>query len=123
MIWFHLNNHINEDCPVLCDNIKYDSRLSKLGENSLGDKESINKTTLYAYYAGPNVKIEEEYTLMGTTAIISATGGSLGLFLGFSCYGAVWNIIEMVETIFNSILKFGGWRIGQTVVTSENGSY
>lgn len=74
-------------------------------------------------YASPKVKIEEEYTLMGTTAIISATGGSLGLFLGFSCYGAVWNIIEMVETIFNSILKFGGRRIGQTVVTSENGSY
>ena len=119
---FHLNNHTNEDCPVLCDNIKYDSRLSKLGKKSLANKENINKTTLYAMYASPKVKIEDEYTLMGTTAIISATGGSLGLFLGFSCYGAVWNIFEIVETIFTSILKFGGWRRGQTDVTSENAS-
>ena len=59
----------------------------------------------YAGYASPKVKIEEEYTLMGTNAIISATGGSLGLFLGFSCYGAIWNIFEMLKkilTFFNS---------------------
>ena len=70
-------------------------------------------------YESPKVKIEEEYTLMGTTAIISATGGSLGLFLGFSCYGAVWNIFGMVETIFNSIFMFGGKKRGHTVVSSE----
>ena len=39
MIWDHLNNHTKEDCPVLCDNTKYDSRLSKLGKNSFGDRE------------------------------------------------------------------------------------
>ena len=108
MIWFHLNNHINEDCPVLCDNVKYDGRLTKFGKNSLGNKENINKTTLYAKYASPKVKIEEEYTLMGPTAIISATGGSLGLFLGFSCYGAIWNAFEMLEKVFNSLLFSGG---------------
>ena len=56
------------------------------------------------------MKIEEEYTLMGPTAIISATGGSLGLFLGFSCYGAIWNVFEMLETVFNSLLMTGGKR-------------
>ena len=103
MIWIHLNNHTNEDCPVLCDNIKYDSRLSKLAKNSLGDKEYINKTTLYAMYPSPKVKIEEEYMLMGTIAMISATGGSLGLFLGFSCYGAIWSIFERAEAVFLSL--------------------
>ena len=103
MIWIHLNNHFNEDCPVLCDNIKYDSRLSKLGKNSLGGKENINKTTLYALYASPKVKIEEDHMLMGTIAMISATGGSLGLFLGFSCYGAIWSIFERAEAVFLSL--------------------
>ena len=86
----------------------------------LGDKGSINKTTLHSYYASPNVRIEEEYMLLGPLTMISATGGSLGLFLGFSCYGAIWNIFEMVETIFHSIFMFGGKKRGQHVVTSEN---
>ena len=110
ILWVHLNNHTNEDCPVLCDNVKYDSRLSKLGKNALSDKENINKTMLYAMYASPKVKIEEEYMLMGTIAMISATGGSLGLFLGFSCYGAIWNIFEMAEAAFHPLFIPGGNR-------------
>ena len=65
---------------------------------------------LYAMYASPKVKIEEEYMLMGTIAMISATGGSLGLFLGFSCYGAIWNIFEIAETVFHTIFMSGGNR-------------
>ena len=60
-------------------------------------------TMLYVKYATPIIKIEEEYMLMGTDALISAAGGSLGLFVGFSCYGAIWNIFEMVEKVLNSI--------------------
>ena len=63
----------------------------------------------YAGYASPKVKIEEEYTLMGTNAIISATGGSLGLFLGFSCYGAIWNIFEFLKKAFNFIFP-SNWK-------------
>ena len=63
-----------------------------------------NGTMLYARYPSPKVKIEVEYTLMGTNAIISATGGSLGLFLGFSCFGAIWNTFEMLKKVFDSIL-------------------
>ena len=71
-----------------------------MGANSAFTMDYENNSLLYTYVS-PKVKIEEEYTLMGTTAIISAAGGSLGLFLGFSCYGAIWNIFEMVETVFN----------------------
>ena len=76
--------------------------MSKLGKNSKSELET-NETVFYARYASPKVKIEEEYTLMGTNAMISATGGSLGLFLGFSCFGAVWKIFEMLKKAFNSI--------------------
>ena len=70
--------------------------------------EVENKTTLWVFFAGPNIKIEEEYLLMGTNAIISATGGSLGLFLGLSCYGVAWKILEKVGTVFSSLLR--SWR-------------
>ena len=104
----------------MCENIEYSIVLSKLGKNSLqGSAEGDDKTIFYAKYASSKVKIEEEYSLMGANAIVSATGGSLGLFLGFSCYGAIWNIFEMIETLFNSIFMFdrkkkvrnrNGWR-------------
>ena len=119
MIFTHINSYAREGCPILCENIVYDKRYSKLGINSLGRKDQVDKTVIYAKYASTKVKIEEEYTLMGATAIISATGGSLGLFLGFSCFGAIWNIFEMVETVFNSIFvtskkkkakNCNGWR-------------
>ena len=102
----------------MCENIIYDIKLSKMGENSAFLMEDENNTLLYTY-ASPKVKIEEEYTLMGTTAIISAAGGSLGLFLGFSCYGAIWHILDMLERVYNSIFSShkqkkakarNGWR-------------
>ena len=107
MVFKHIFNHSELGCPILCENIVYDKRYSKMGKNSLGNKDHPDKSVLYVVYNSPKVKIEEEYTLMGLTAIISATGGSLGLFLGFSCYGAIWSIFEVLETVFNSILKSG----------------
>ena len=62
-----------------------------------------NQTMFFASYSSHKVKIEEEYTLMDTNAIIAATGGSLGLFLGLSCYGVVWKMVEMLETAISSL--------------------
>ena len=76
-----------------------------MGKNSKTFSQT-KETMFYAGYASPKVKIEEEYTLMGTNAIISATGGSLGLFLGFSCFGAIWNIFGLLKKAFNSIVPF-----------------
>ena len=92
----------DEGCPILCEKVEYGTTMTKFGKNSMINE---NKTMLYARYASPKVKIEEEYTLMGANAIISATGGSLGLFLGLSCYGAVWTVFETVEAACNHILS------------------
>ena len=77
----------------------------KLANNYSG---SQNRTSLYAKYATPKIKIEKEYTIMNVNAIISATGGSLGLFLGLSCYGVAWNILEKIESVCCS--AFALWR-------------
>ena len=62
-----------------------------MGENAMSHTYKT-QTMFFASYSSHKVKIEEEYTLMGTNAIISATGGSLGLFLGFSCYGTIMSV-------------------------------
>ena len=84
----------------MCEKVEYHIRTPTSGKNWM---EIENKTTLWVFYATPKIKIEEEYTLMGANAIISATGGSLGLFLGLSCYGIAWNILEKVEAAYDFI--------------------
>ena len=84
-------------CPLSCENIEYHLRLSKMGRNVVADKETYNTTTLFIKYSTHKIKIEEEYILMGPNAIISATGGSLGLFLGLSCYGVVWKLVDLLK--------------------------
>ena len=81
-------------CPIMCENVEYQITNPRLGQNLLWKN---NKTILIAKKNSPFIMIEEEYTLMGVNAIISATGGSLGLFLGLSCYGVVWKIFEWLE--------------------------
>ena len=90
-------------CPILCKNEEYHIRYFRVGQNLASSENAINKTMVFAKFNTPRIKIEEEYTLMGTNAIISATGGSLGLFLGLSCYGVVWKLIEMLERATNSL--------------------
>ena len=47
---------------------------------------------------------------MGVNAIISATGGSLGLFLGLSCYGVAWKVLETLKCAFKSLVEVAGER-------------
>ena len=84
-------------CPVTCENVEYHLRSTKIGRNQVSSEDTKNISILYAKYTTPKIKIEEEYILMGPNAIISATGGSLGLFLGLSCYGVVWKLVKMLE--------------------------
>ena len=80
--------------------------------------EMWNTTTIYTKYSSPKINIEKEYTIMGVNAIISATGGSLGLFLGLSCYGVAWKLLVKAEVVINSILR--PWRKRKARAKSDN---
>ena len=96
-----IDDYAAKRCPTLCEYVKYEIGTPTSGKNYF---QFENKTTLFVRYASPKVKIEKEHKIMGVNAIISATGGSLGLFLGLSCYGVAWKILEKIETLFNSVL-------------------
>ena len=110
ILWKLLEGQAKLTCPLLCESVEYHITLSRLGENYRANE---NRTFLAVRYASPKVKIEEEYTLMGVNAIISATGGSLGLFLGLSCYGVAWKILEYLESAGKYIMS--PWKGKETI--------
>ncbi len=42
---------------------------------------------MVVFYPTNTVTVEEQYELFDVNEIVSAVGGSMGLFLGFSCLG------------------------------------
>ena len=45
-----------------------------------------NKTDFFVFYGSTTVQVDTEYVLFDANAIVASVGGSLGLFLGFSCW-------------------------------------
>ena len=56
-----------------------------------------NKSSIYIYFSSLDSSISREITLFGPTGIVASVGGSLGLFLGFSCLDAALTIVERVR--------------------------
>ena len=75
-------------------------RGSVLQRSTVALMSAVNKISLWAQFNRPYVTVKEEYILFDTVAIISATGGSLGLFLGLSCYSMILTGFEWVEGTF-----------------------
>lgn len=87
-------------CPSPCLYVEYSLTRSLMGTSTCVD---MNRTSFWPYYSEGSIKIQEEYRLMDLGAIISATGGSLGLFLGFSCYGMAWDLLGWLETLCDAV--------------------
>ena len=102
-----IKNRTELGCPTPCNTHEY-----RLTKSSLGTNTNVyrGKMTLFPFYNLPKIKIEEEYTLMDAAAIITATGGSLSLFVGLSCYGFVWRTFEWLEGSYRSRVSSGGRR-------------
>ena len=59
-----------------------------------------NESMIAIYFSSLDSSISREITLFGPTSIIASVGGSLGLFLGFSCLDATLSIVERVKGLF-----------------------
>eukprot|EP00095_Tigriopus_kingsejongensis_P001274 maker-scaffold149_size310270-snap-gene-2.22 protein:Tk01274 transcript:maker-scaffold149_size310270-snap-gene-2.22-mRNA-1 annotation:"pickpocket protein 28-like" len=57
-------------------------------------KPSAKAAKVFFLFRDTNYVLEEEYKLYDINAIIAAVGGSLGLFLGFSCRGFLMSLIQ-----------------------------
>ena len=95
-----INNRWKLGCPHRCYYDNFSITKSNLGTNTNGHE---NKISFWPMFNLPFVTVEEEYRLFDTVAIVSATGGSLGLFLGLSCYNVIWKGYECLEA---ALLRF-----------------
>ena len=92
-------NRTNLGCPKPCAIHEYSLTKSNLGTNTNVHK---GKTSIWASYNLPRIKVEEEYKLMDVGAIVAAAGGSLSLFLGLSCFRFIWQVFDQLEVSFQS---------------------
>ena len=77
-------------CPKPCTTHSFEAFDSRVEQPGLPTMES----TLNIYFRDNQTQIETEYELFGTTSIIASIGGSMGLFLGFSCLDSAMYMAE-----------------------------
>jgi hypothetical protein len=87
----------NLTCEIPCNVTKYDTVTCKFGKNTC---KQPDKCLLYINFRGGTTNVETEYRLMDLADLISATGGLLGLFLGFSFYGGAMDLEACSSSIY-----------------------
>ena len=70
---------------------------------NLRDDPKATNTYIYLQWENDQILTEEEYLLMDTSEILSNIGGSLGLFLGFSCLQFMGQILNKLETFITKL--------------------
>ena len=58
--------------------------------------------SIYFRFASNRIKVGEEIPILGLRDFIGSVGGSLGLFIGFSCYSYLVAIIDSMFKRFSS---------------------
>ncbi len=84
-----------------CRQAFYKVNWSQSGFNShLDDPDHV---VIYFYFTDTNVMVMKEVKLMTFNEFISAIGGSLGLFLGFSCLSAMLDATSYLRNKFPGV--------------------
>lgn len=58
------------------------------------------------YYGETEVRVKEEFLIYDLNAIVAAIGGSLGLFLGFSCYEVARGGLQKARNLLKGFCVF-----------------
>ena len=83
-------------CPKTCVEHKIEGSVSIKDLPGTPSDESL----VIVYFSSLDSEVSREITLFGTTSIIASVGGSLGLFLGFSCLEAALTLAEKARAFF-----------------------
>ena len=87
---------------VSCAELTYTTTTHKLAltngiVNHLPLEKVQDSILLYIFYQSTDVKNSQQIPIMTFWGFISAAGGSMGLFLGFSCLSSVWSLFDLME--------------------------
>ena len=94
----------NELCPKSCTILQYSGKLMlKHVRQEINGNAYI--TIWYKFKLPEYVLVSEEYLIYDTTSMIGAVGGTLGIFIGFSCSSLLTFITDLFkkqETTINN---------------------
>ena len=113
--------------PAPCKTTTYDAGILKFKQNPYGvwhNESKTNRTsfnrTVAMYYTTSDVTTYTEARLIDFSGFVSAVGGNLGLFLGFSFLGMLFDLYEYIENSLSSKLRPA--TSTKTIKVSQSGS-
>ena len=113
-------------CTVPCDLPKYKSELNFLSKLTLSKelkKYGDGYYIIWAFYTSLHVEEKVETFLFDFDSALVAIGGSLGLFLGWSCNSIVMSFIEFLSNWLMRGKKSKKISNPNTVISSNVGHY
>ncbi len=81
------------NCEVVCTYPKYEFTSTP----SIGSVVSPNASMVMFYYFSTGITRRIEYLVYDFSAIVAAVGGSMGLFLGFSCHDGIKRLLYVLN--------------------------
>ena len=92
--WSYVNNNIYKTCPTHCSITEYSGHIILKVSNF----KSRNLSVYCGYVLSSNpIKVYKEYLLYDEAGLIGSVGGTLGLFIGFSFSGVIFNAIDYLR--------------------------
>ena len=87
-----------DTCPRGCQTHKLTAVMTD--KDIPGSRE--NNSQVSVYFTSLNSQVSKEVTLFGFSSIVASVGGSLGLFVGFSCLDAAMTLVEQVKAMVSA---------------------
>ena len=113
--------------PAPCKTTTYDAGILKFQQNPYGvwhNKSKTNSTsfnrTVAMYYTTSDVTTFTEARLIDFSGFVSAVGGNLGLFLGFSFLTMLFDLYDYIENSLSS--KSNPATSTKSIKVSQSGS-
>ena len=82
-------------CESRCKTTEYSGRASFSDQEFLNSGDGNKSADIILYYGATSRTLVQEYWVYDTEGMIGTLGGSLGLFLGFSFYGFISDLLDL----------------------------
>ena len=110
----HIDDYLSRTsefgCPIPCKqkSFKYDLEYFSKNNYIEPDKEnSLDNDTfkLIVFFKTMNIEAKKETYIYDVGNFLTAAGGNLGLFMGFSCLSLMFSLIDRLSHLFSTFMR------------------
>ena len=89
------NGWFNSRCRIQCTRFEYNGKDIAIDSDKF--QTGNNSATLALYYGSDSRTVLKEYWIYDEIGLIGNLGGSLGLIMGFSVFGFISDILDVIQ--------------------------